>query len=161
MARPRHWEMGEGAVDALVPMYEDFDLYKRGELTLVGYRELYLARSYLLEHPLQELAPGRLRATMYVPALWKDIEDGDTLLCCCSKADAAAGKCHRVWAAELLRKAGWTPIVDGREMKGVDEQWRPIWRETARGTVGDVLEGMPPELPEEERHLPTPTEENE
>lgn len=43
------------------------------------------------------------------------VEDGDTLYCSCSKADAEAGRCHRVIAADLLHQAGWEVILGGRE----------------------------------------------
>ena len=42
------------------------------------------------------------------------VDDGDTLFCACSRAAAEAGQCHRVIAADLLHRAGWEVIFDGR-----------------------------------------------
>jgi len=36
--------------------------------------------------------------------------------CACSRAAAAAGMCHRVWAAEALARAGWRVVLDGVEV---------------------------------------------
>lgn len=44
------------------------------------------------------------------------VSDGDTLCCACSRDDAAAGRCHRVWAAAALVRAGWRVILDGKEL---------------------------------------------
>ncbi len=41
------------------------------------------------------------------------VRDGDTLCFACSRAHAARGLCHRVWAAELLVAAGWRVVLDG------------------------------------------------
>lgn len=42
------------------------------------------------------------------------VPDGATLVCACSRAAAAAGRCHRVIAADFLRRAGWSVVLDGR-----------------------------------------------
>lgn len=44
------------------------------------------------------------------------VRDGDTLLCTCSADEAAASRCHRVWAADFLLRAGWRVILDGLEV---------------------------------------------
>ena len=56
---------------------------------------------------LDELRPGLLTANGHTVA------GGDTLICACSRAAAAEGRCHRVWAAEVLREAGWDVVLDG------------------------------------------------
>jgi UDP-2,3-diacylglucosamine pyrophosphatase LpxH len=60
------------------------------------------------------LAPGEL----IVVTAGEDIlvQDGDTLCCACSRDEAAAGRCHRVWVAEALAKAGWAVVLDGVEV---------------------------------------------
>lgn len=44
------------------------------------------------------------------------IPDGATLICACSRQAAAAGRCHRVIAADLLKRAGWSVVLDGRSL---------------------------------------------
>lgn len=39
-----------------------------------------------------------------------------TLICACSREAAAAGRCHRVIAADLLKRAGWSVVLDGRNL---------------------------------------------
>lgn len=57
------------------------------------------------------LGPGQLRTSGDVL-----VEDGDTLICSCSRDKAAAGKCHRAWAGEYLAREGWRVILDGKEL---------------------------------------------
>ncbi|HNC23991.1 MAG TPA: hypothetical protein PLU52_07275 [Opitutaceae bacterium] len=45
-----------------------------------------------------------------------DVPDGATLICACSQEAAAAGRCHRVIAADLLKRAGWSVVLDGRRL---------------------------------------------
>jgi hypothetical protein len=56
------------------------------------------------------LGPGSLRVT---GAVLRWVADGDTLCCACSREAAAAGRCHRVWSAEALVRAGWRVVIDG------------------------------------------------
>jgi hypothetical protein len=44
------------------------------------------------------------------------VPGGATLICACSREAAAAGRCHRVIAADLLKRAGWTVVLDGRSL---------------------------------------------
>lgn len=44
------------------------------------------------------------------------VGDGATLICACPRARAAAGCCHRVIAADLLKRAGWSVVLDGRSL---------------------------------------------
>lgn len=43
-----------------------------------------------------------------------EVPDGATLICACSREAAAAGRCHRVIAADMLKRAGWSVVLDGR-----------------------------------------------
>lgn len=45
------------------------------------------------------------------------VGDGDTLTCGCGAEAARAGRCHRVIAADLLKRAGWRVVLDGQEVK--------------------------------------------
>lgn len=116
MARPRRWERGAGTVAALVPAHAMLTAVRGGSIGVGAYRADYLAHV-----PVRALAPGRLRAGDVVVA------DGDTLCCGCARDAAARGECHRAWAAELLRRAGWRVVLDGRELVGVDVDWRPVY----------------------------------
>lgn len=55
------------------------------------------------------------------------VRSGDTLCCSCSQEEAAAGRCHRVWAAQALARVGWHVVLDGAEVDdvGVEDprQW--------------------------------------
>lgn len=42
------------------------------------------------------------------------VPEGATLICACSREAARAGRCHRVVAADLLKRAGWSVVRDGR-----------------------------------------------
>lgn len=53
---------------------------------------------------------------------WVEVDtvpDGATLICACSREAAGSGRCHRVVAADVLRVAGWSVVLDGREVRGV------------------------------------------
>lgn len=128
MARPRpeYGEMGAGQVWPLVPNESDLLAVKAGTMDFDTYRAAFLdgepwgpagpdggPREPLPRCWSQNLGPGvlaGLHSTARVPLL---VTDGDTLVCACGRADAAAGRCHRVWAAQLLHAAGWTVILDG------------------------------------------------
>ena len=79
---------------------------------------------------------GPLDATSF------SVESGSTLCCACSKQKAAEGRCHRVWAAAALARAGWNVILDGipvasSDTRGVDVFVRDADpSETARTAAG-------------------------
>lgn len=104
MAMPRaaYGETGAGPVGALVPPAAWVRGAQTGELSIEDYRARYVAM--LAE---RDLKPGNLRGPS------GPVGDGDTLLCACSRARAAEGRCHRVWAAHALRVAGWDVVLDG------------------------------------------------
>jgi len=110
MAMPRaaYGEYGEGPAEALVPEVGWVKAARAGDLPIDEYRELYSA--WLRGH-LDALRPGVLTAGGHA------VEGGDTLICACSRAAAAEGRCHRVWAAEVLREAGWNIVLDGRPLR--------------------------------------------
>lgn len=119
MARPRRWEWGEGRVRCLMPLPLDLDLVRSGQITIDQYRRRF-------EEGLpsnRRLAPGELRFTpeadealdLRAEVLTQPVRDGDTLCCACSRDEAAAGRCHRVWVAAALAKAGWRVVLDGVE----------------------------------------------
>lgn len=114
MARPRAWETGDGCVPWLTPDENDLIAVKRGKISGDDYQSRFEAAAS--RHQARgHLAPGELavgRVTRGIGA----VVDGDTLCCACSRDDAAAGRCHRTWAAPLLVAAGWRVILDGVEV---------------------------------------------
>jgi hypothetical protein len=109
MAKPRAWEHGEGTVRELVPAAEDLEAIRSGRIDLAEYRRRYFAMLGPADWQMDDLKPGSLGLrTSLTP-----VQDGDTLLCACSKEAASKGECHRVWAAEALQKAGWNVVLDG------------------------------------------------
>lgn len=126
MAAPRHWERGEGCVIDLTPTLDSLRRLRAGELTMTQYRDRFVeaflcrGRSMLEAVPIwdheTELGSGRVL-----------LESGDTVCCACSRAAAMRGECHRVWAAELMRRVGCRVILDGRELVGVTEDWAPMF----------------------------------
>jgi hypothetical protein len=123
MARPRvrYGEAGDASVPLLVPQGVEEDLMqvvveaRRAGSALpdveAEYRKVYMER---LVGVVDHLQPGVLRASDGVV-----VECGDTLICACSRAVAAEGRCHRCWAATALARAGWRPVLDGSELRSV------------------------------------------
>ena len=119
MARPRHWERGIGRVAALAPIVALTPLMQAALAeraagvdsgpALATYRRAFDARLATMD-----LRPGYLHGY-----LWEGmgngtlLETGDTLICACSRAEAAAGRCHRSWCGPALAEAGWRVILDG------------------------------------------------
>lgn len=118
MAAPRAWEHGDGRVSSLVPALSDLREVQRGQLGFDAYRQRFMA-----EVELSHLRPGTLWIDQggeewdgLHPRPNRYVQDGDTLCCACSREAAGRGECHRVWAAELLRQAGWRVVLDGVEL---------------------------------------------
>lgn len=116
MAAPRHWEKGAGCVSALLPLLSDLRDVQAGRISADEYRHRFEEHLDACAEA-GSLPPGRL---LYEVPPFDDIpapvRDGDTLCCACSRADAAAGRCHRVWAAQALVHAGWRVVLDGVEV---------------------------------------------
>jgi hypothetical protein len=111
--RPQYGEAGEGTAHPLVPPLVWVRDAKAGRMLVEVYRS-----QYLLLLSRRAIQPGRLwfapaDATLQ-PAL---VTDGDTLVCACSRAAAAEGRCHRCWAAAALVEAGWRVVLDGQEVQ--------------------------------------------
>jgi hypothetical protein len=109
MAKPRQWEHGDGAVPAATPNPEWLFDVRAGEIPMAAYRDLIDRR--LAGH---DLTPGRLMSSVGA------VVDGDSLCCACSRDEAAAGRCHRVWVAAALARAGWRVVLDGAELANTD-----------------------------------------
>ena len=116
MAAPRVFEVGQGFVTALIP---DGALMRAAKAELAAgppgpaaarYRAAYEAR--LLASDV--LGPGALVAVKHGDT--DRVTDGSKLCCSCSRAAAAAGFCHRAWAAPILARVGWRVILDGVEV---------------------------------------------
>jgi hypothetical protein len=129
MAAPRSFEHGDGCVNDLAPMPADVRAVKDGYLSLRAYRDKYIELAGQMP-----LWPEGLVATP-TDAEDRDSGDevsvahGDTLFCSCAVDAAREGRCHRVWAAELLRRAGWAVILDGCRLTGVTADWKPVLEE--------------------------------
>ena len=114
MARPwRDREFGEGHVKYLSPEPEWIDEVREGFLSWRAYE-------WQCRERFDALPPGFLAAEEVSDGIGghhkRDVEDGDTLCCTCSVAQAADGLCHRVWAAEALVAAGWRVVLDGKKL---------------------------------------------
>jgi hypothetical protein len=109
--RPKRGECGQGSVPLLTPKEQDLIDVREGEITGLEYRIRFERH---IRDAAHLLTPGALLAS--VGGLSVPIEDGDTLYCACSTVDAAAGRCHRVWAAHALAKAGWRVVLDGEDL---------------------------------------------
>ncbi len=110
MAKPRHWERGHGRVTSLTPSIEDMESAKLGAISLYEYRRRFMRMARWSLMPLEASVGSIPNASIAT------VRNGDTLCCACSRAAAARGECHRVWAARLLHEAGWRVILDGKEL---------------------------------------------
>lgn len=129
MAMPRghYGECGDGRVPWLVPSMAARDLMVEALAArdtplepdaLRAYRTAFDAQLLQAEQ-CGGLAPGRLVYTIQTraDAPRHVVPDGATLCCACSRARAAAGRCHRAWVAPYLVRAGWTVYLDGSEVR--------------------------------------------
>ena len=104
MANPRKWEWGHGRIESLTPCRNYLLEIVSDELTWEAAKV-----DYRVNLDSGKLSPGKLSGWSHSKQL---IADGDTICCGCSKESAAAGKCHRQWAAEALALAGWRVLLD-------------------------------------------------
>lgn len=134
MAAPRAWEHGDGMVINLTPDKGDLDAVRQGFMSFRQYRTACLTLwGYQDDEDLWAFGPGELHAFTGEGDEEAPVADGDTMLCACSRDAAAHGECHRVFAAELLRRAGWRVVLDGRELVGVTAEWEPAFAEAVHG----------------------------
>lgn len=115
MAAPRKWEKGGGTVVVLTPNVHDLRAVQDQHISGAEYRERF-ERMVGKLNEAGKLAPGEL-LTFEGFGVGELVLDGDTLCCACSRAEAAAGRCHRVWAAKALAAAGWNIILDGEPLE--------------------------------------------
>lgn len=113
MARPRHFERGEGTIWTLAPESADLRAVKAGTLPEADYFARYRARLERDPLALAQLRPGVLTATLPDGVGAAIVKDGDSALCCCSAAAALAGRCHLTHAAPYLLRAGWRVRLHG------------------------------------------------
>lgn len=74
--------------------------------------ELFTAGKLAPLHDADEQQSAYLAATLEEGGPGWPVEDGDALLCTCSRKEAAAGRCHRAWAAPWLERAGWKVVLE-------------------------------------------------
>ena len=107
-ARPPKWLAEMGSVPVLKPSGGMVEMMKRlvedrkagkpmDEQLFAGYRLAYeTALSGL------DLSPGKL-----LDARGVSVPADVTLICTCSREEAAAERCHRTWLCRFLDRAGW------------------------------------------------------
>lgn len=110
MTMPRSWEWGAGRLLCATPDREMFRQVVCGSLSIEDY-----AAHIRAQMAGADLTPGVL-VVEGAPPGEEALRGGDTLCCACSKAQAAAGRCHRVWIAEALAQASWRVLLDGVEV---------------------------------------------
>lgn len=119
MCVPRAWEFGDGRVPLLTPRIADFRAVSSGAIDVAEYKRRFIIGATATGPGLAMLC-GTLEDPAVASYVGRPTEehlaDGDSLLCACSRAAAAAGCCHRVFCAELLAAHGWRVILDGVEM---------------------------------------------
>jgi hypothetical protein len=83
---------------------------------LTAYRTTYTARIRALAAlpGADGLPPWPAYVTDRCPPQGLALPDGVTLVCTCAVSEAAAGRCHRVWAAGVLAESGYRVILDGQ-----------------------------------------------
>ncbi len=112
--RPRYGELGDGWVQTLMPRPDWLDAVRSRRWSAEQY-ENTCRRLFERNADRRLLLPGQLRAVL-LDGSFQLVQDGDTLCCSCGRKAAAAGRCHRVWAADYLIEAGWRVILDAQEV---------------------------------------------
>jgi hypothetical protein len=118
-ARPQAWVAALGSVPVLKPSGGMVTMMQRlvaerkagkplDEKLFAGYR---LAYETMLKG--LDLSPGKL-----LDANGDAVGINVTLICTCSREEAAAGRCHRKWATVFLEAAGWECFVDWQVENG-------------------------------------------
>lgn len=100
------WAQCSQSIPILAPSEVDLVGYKNGTLSLHDYQKSYEER---LRSNINKITPLALLDN------YANLIPTDAYLCCvCSKDKAQKGQCHRVWAAQILKEAGWIVTLDGR-----------------------------------------------
>ena len=118
-ARPQAWVAALGSVPVLKPSGGMVQMMQRlvadrkagkpmDEQLFAGYRLAYETMLSGLD-----LSPGKLLDANGAP-----VPINATLVCTCSREEAAAGRCHRKWATVFLEAAGWECFVDWQVENG-------------------------------------------
>ncbi len=116
MAYTPKWAPSAGRVPDLTPEGANVLAIKAGQLDVDEYRRRFESGLHMAS-----LSPGSLSAADRSTGWQVAVQSGDTLCCVCGCEQAAAGRCHRVWAAEALARAGWRVILDGVELTSASE----------------------------------------
>lgn len=121
MARPRHFEKGDGRCSRLAPMAADLLAIKAGSMGLAEYRRRFEDRLRPESAEDHNLAPGVLRFDFddneeEGDAYVSRIRDGDTVFCSCARPGSKSRRtpCHLEAAVPFLVRAGWDVRLDGR-----------------------------------------------
>lgn len=114
MGRPGEAVAALGSVPALKPGAAVVDALravsaaiKAGRDPFQGWQSARIAYDQQLREALAAgvLAPGKM-----VDAAGVAVPGEVTLICTCSREEAAAGRCHRAWLVPWLERAGWEEI---------------------------------------------------
>lgn len=113
MVYPPAW--GRDNVPLLTPEADDFNALRNERIDVAEYRRRYYAAiAARTADGTHSLAPGAHSPVAVRDGLIiRHLLPGDTLCCMCARDAAAEGRCHRVFAADLLSKAGWNVVLDG------------------------------------------------
>ncbi len=103
---------------ALVARRQRREIIPTNDPALTAYRDTYTARIRALAAlpGADGLPPWPAYVTANCPPQGIALPDGATLVCTCAVSEAAAGRCHRVWAAAVLAEAGYNVILDGQPL---------------------------------------------
>jgi hypothetical protein len=124
MAHPGQYDRGNGNVPALTPhgdalplLYELLSDRKAGRpmnpATLAEYKRLYLRG---VEAVAAEFGIGPGKLWLVATGGVFPVKSGSTIVCMCAESERAAGRCHLSFAVQPLINAGWSVILDGKEV---------------------------------------------
>lgn len=119
MAFTPAWAPSVGRVPDLTPDRADLLAVRAKRITVDEYRQRFeagLCHDGIAPHALLMAGEDADDCEGIGANPARRIRNGDTLCCTCARAEAAAGRCHRGWAAAALVRAGWRVILDGQEV---------------------------------------------
>jgi hypothetical protein len=124
MARPRHFERGDGRLDQCAPKAEWLRAVQNDRLSLGRYRKL-CEEWFGTFRLLGSYNPGALsfKTPTVNPTGMRPVEDGDTLYCACARPDSPkrTHPCHLELLAPFLVRAGWDVVLHGRWLSSAGE----------------------------------------